>query len=125
MHKTWRNTMSTFDPHIEAGGVDLIKGEFTNLQCLDPALGIAGSLANHVMDRKHPFSIAMKWTLTGPLATLWLNNALGAGEGWSVDVFAESIGPGPELRIGSANVTITDPSRHIFEATVVVPANNL
>ncbi len=113
--------MSSFDPQI-AG---FIKGEFVSIACIDPATEFPGSQPNHVLDPSQSFNITMEWKLSGPGATLWLSNAIGVGENWSVDVFAESMGPGPEMRIGSTTVSVTDPSIHTFITSVPVAAYTL
>lgn len=107
--------MSTFDPHLEASGTVFFKGEYTKMQCVDPAATFAPlSQANLVMNGSQPFSIELEWQLSGPLAPLWLA-ALGGS--WTVEAFAESIGPGPEIQIASANGG-SDPSLVVNPGTL-------
>jgi hypothetical protein len=115
----------TFDPYIVVDGDDFFKGEFTSIKCIDPASNFPGSKPNHVLDGTKPFNIEMDWVLSGPGATLWLDAAKLHGSNWSVDVFVESIGPGPEKRIGTEIVHVADPEVHTFSASVLIPANTL
>lgn len=114
--------MSTFDPHLETGVSTLFKGEFTHMQCVDPASTFPGvSQGNLIMDRSKPFHIELTWELTGLLVPLWLS-ALGGS--WSVEAYAESIGPGPEIRIAAGSV-VASPATSTYSTTLVVPANTL
>ena len=108
--------MSTFDPHLEASdGTVFFKGEYTKMRCVDPAATFAPlSQANLVMNGSQPFSIELEWQLSGPLAPLWLA-ALGGSR--TVEAFAESIGPGPEIQIASANGG-SDPSLVVNPGTL-------
>lgn len=72
----------------------LFKGEFTSILVKDPA--IAGHTPNLVLDPSKPFQITVDWKLTGTDVPLYL---AGADATWSVEAFAESIGPGPEVRL--------------------------
>lgn len=60
--------------------------------------------------------VKVDWSFTGK-AVSWLLPVLT----FTVDVYAESIGPGPELRIGQVKVPGTDP----LTATVPIPAGTL
>lgn len=118
--------MSSFDPHLVIpgpGGAELIKGEFTRVQCIDPASSFPPlSQGNHVLDGSKPFYIDMEWQLSGSLAPLWLA-ALTPGS-WRVEAFAESIGPGPEVQCGQTAVT-ADPGQMTYTARIEVSPNTL
>jgi len=116
--------MSTFDPHLETpgGGPVLFKGEFTHIRCVDPAATFpALSQENLVMNGSQPFNIELKWELSGSLVPLWLS-ALGGS--WSVEGFAESVGPGPEIQIAANSVPV-NASQSVYSTTMIVPANTL
>jgi hypothetical protein len=88
-------TQSQFDPELVP---DLFKGDFTNVVVDDPA--IAGHVPNLVIDPSHPFAIHVSWRLVGtqvPLYMAALDNE------WVVTAYAESIGPGPELKLATGN----------------------
>ncbi len=114
--------MSTFDPNLETPVSVLFKGEFTNIKLVDPAATFPGvSTANLVMNGSLPFNIELEWELSGSLAPLWLA-ALGGS--WSVEAYAESIGPGPEIQIAAASVP-AGPGTLSYATTLIVPANVL
>ena len=114
--------MSTFDPHLETPVSVLFKGEFNHVRCVDPAATFPGiSQANLVMNGARPFNIELEWELSGSLAPLWLA-ALGGS--WSVEAYAESVGPGPEQRIAAATVP-ANPGTMTYSTTLTVPANTL
>jgi hypothetical protein len=111
---------SQFDPDK---GVNF-KGEFLSIEVLDPAA--ATHTPNLVVDPTLPFEIKVKWKIEGNEVPLYLA-ALDAS--WSVEAFAESIGPGPEVRLAVANVakgagTGTATLKN-YEATLTVPAGTL
>ncbi len=109
----------TFDPDF---GVDLFHGEFSDIKIIDPQ-PTPINVRNLVIDPTKPFQIEMNWKLSGFFVKPWLA-ALGGS--WSVEVFAESVGPGPDLRIGSATVpvgAIENPKSYSVQVTV--PANTL
>ncbi len=87
--------LSTFDP--DKG--PLFKGQFNKVEVLDPA--IPGHSPNLVLNPKKEFVIHLEWQIFGsdvPLYIAALDN------NWTVEVFAESMGPGPEIQIGSDRV---------------------
>lgn len=95
----------------------LFKGEFLSVMVLDPAL--PGHVPNLVIDPSKSFKIEVSWKIEGtdvPLYLAALDNA------WSIEAFAESIGPGPEVRLaigtepkGAAAVSKT------YTHTLIVP----
>lgn len=109
--------LSTFNPHQVVGSNVLIKGEFTSVQVRDPAG--PPNVQNLVVDRSKPFNIDVEWELSGINAPLYLA-ALDAN--WSVEAYAESMGPGPELQIASTTVP---KNGNRYSTTLVVPANTL
>ncbi|MDH3660108.1 MAG: hypothetical protein OEU92_08770 [Alphaproteobacteria bacterium] len=109
--------LSTFDPHQEVPGNVLIKGEFTSVKVRDP-VG-PPNVQNLVIDPSKPFDIDVEWELSGSNAPLYLA-ALDAN--WSVEAYAESMGPGPEIQIASATV----PKNGLaYSTTLHVPASTL
>jgi hypothetical protein len=119
--------MTQFDPNIPG----LMEGEVTSLAVIDPQPFVGGT-GNHVIDPSKEFTVKVELEVHGQLAPLWLD-ALG-GE-WDFSVYAESLGGGNEVRLGTENVPVTatlpctvnqaKANCTKYEATVVVPANTL
>ena len=111
--------MQQFDPNIPG----LIEGEVSTLVVLDPANVFPPfEVGNHVLDPDDPFDVTVEWKITGLLRPLWLS-ALGGN--WNVQLYAESIGGGPEILLGSDNTVAADPSREDYGVTFTIPANTL
>ncbi len=111
--------LTQFDP--DKG--PLFVGEFTKVDVIDPAL--AGHVRNLVIDPSKPFDVEIEWKVKGTDVPLYLE-ALDAN--WSIEVFAESIGPGPDLRIASGTLSKGTPPFALEEAyakTLTVAANTL
>jgi hypothetical protein len=111
--------LSTFDP--DKG--PLFKGEFTHVDVIDPAL--PGHVPNLVINPANPFEIHVKWQITGTDVPLYL---AALADNWSIEVFAESMGPGPEIRIAAGTVATGTPDTPIlkaYEYTLTVPAGTL
>ena len=72
---------------------------------------------NKVLDNQFPFDVKVEWTV-GPAATAILLDGT-----WRVRAYAESLGPGPEIAIGS----VTRPANGglAYKATINVPAGKL
>lgn len=85
--------MSRFDPQMAPA---LFFGEFTNVKVIDPAAPGPPMVGNLVIDPNKEFEILVEWKLEGFFVPLWLA-ALGGS--WAIEAYAESIGPGPEIRI--------------------------
>jgi hypothetical protein len=119
--------MNQFDPQIPG----LMEGEITNLAVIDPQPFIGGT-GNHVIDSSKEFTLKVEWELFGQLVPLWLAALAGNRD---VSVYAESLGGGNEVRLGSETVpttptltcTVNQAKDNCtkYEATVVVPANTL
>jgi hypothetical protein len=117
--------MQQFDPNLPGpnpGDPDLIVGDITAVVVLDPGTFQPFDVGNKVLDPNKPFKVVVKWKISGLLRPLWLT-ALGGK--WNVQVFAESLGGGPELLVASDNTVDADPAKSDFEATLTVPANTL
>jgi hypothetical protein len=116
--------MQQFDPNIPG----LIGGDITAVTVIDPANEFPGELGNHVLDRKDPFDVKVEWNVSGALATLWLDALKLDNNGnpvdWDVSVYAESLGGGPEIRLGTSQVPV-DQFVHAYSTTVNVPALKL
>jgi hypothetical protein len=103
-----------------------IQGLFGSVVVADPA--VAPNAPNHVLDPSKPFTVTMTWRLVGPDVPLWLAGL--APSNWDVKVYAESMGPGPEIilaeethpRLGFVK---PDPNTWEFTHVVTVPANTL
>jgi hypothetical protein len=116
--------MDQFDPNVPG----VIEGTVTSVRITDPQPFLFGT-GNKVLDPNVSFDVTIEWELFGQLVPLWLARLAGD---WDVSVYAESLGGGNEVRLGTALVpassgTVTDPStnRTAFTATVTVPPNTL
>jgi hypothetical protein len=106
--------MQQFDPNIPG----LISGDVTTVTVIDPALTFPGfEVGNHVLDSTKPFQVKVDWVIQGFLAPLWLQ-ALGGN--WDVSVYAESLGGGNEIRLGSNDAVAADPNVLSYTATIDV-----
>ena len=86
--------MADFDPDLTSTFGDLlIRGETTDIKVLDP-----DGHPNHVLDPALPFRVFIEWHLEGSQVPLYLDwpNAE-----FEIKVFAESMGPGPEVELTS------------------------
>jgi hypothetical protein len=111
--------MQQFDPNIPG----LIEGNVSTLVVLDPANTFPPfEVGNHVLNRADPFVVTVKWKITGLLRPLWLS-ALGGN--WNVQLYAESIGGGPEILLASDNTVAADPAREDYEVSFTVPGGSL
>jgi hypothetical protein len=109
--------LTQFDP--DKG--PLFTGEFTSVIVVDPA--IPGHVPNLVIDPTKDFNIELKWKLEGSDVPLYLA-ALGGN--WDIQVYAESIGPGPDFRIANASIPAGPPvTPALYATTLTVPAGTL
>jgi hypothetical protein len=105
------------NPALEA----LIGGDVT-MRVVDPAGNFPPfEVGNLVLERDKPFDVVVQWKVLGFFKSLWLK-ALGGN--WVVQLFAESVGQGPEIRLGGATVA-ADETKFDYEATIPVAANTL
>lgn len=123
--------LTRFDPHFVVGGVDQCYGEFTNFMVNQPP-GVAGEHSNLVIDPSLPFQVKMDWQLDGTTAGAGNVHATIGGlttPNWRVDVYAESMGPGPEIKIhGNATavpIGAAGPLPMRWSYTAVIPAGTL
>lgn len=111
--------MQQFDPNIPG----LIEGNVNSVVVIDPALTFPPfELGNSVLDPGKDFQIAVNWSITGLLRPLWLT-ALGGN--WNVQVFAESLGGGPEILLARDDTVAADPNRSDYAVTLTVRAGTL
>lgn len=112
--------MQQFDPNLP----NLMTGEITTVVVQDPAntFGPPFEVGNHVLDRTEPFRVHVRWTLDGLLVPLW-QKALEDSD-WDVSVYAESMGGGNEIRLGTETVDV-DVFRRNYEATIDVAGDVL
>lgn len=109
--------MNQFDPNLPG----LIEGDVTAVVVREPGT-VVGGLGNSVLDPSKPFQIVVRWKLVGALVPLWLA-ALGGN--WNVQVYAESMGGGPEILLASSNNIPAVPTQLDYEATLDVAAGIL
>ena len=114
------------DPNLPPGALIIpafsITGEVTHATVRDP-----GHVPNRVVDPTKPFTVDVEWKLEGGLVPLWL---AAMNQNWLVQAYAESMGPGPEVTLGSSTVpkgNFSSPAANVFEysTTITVPANTL
>jgi hypothetical protein len=89
-------------------------------------------VGNHVVDPTKSFELSVEWEIFGQLVPLWLSALAG---NWDVSVYAESLGGGNEVRLGTVSVPTTavqpctvnaaKANCTKFSATITVPPNRL
>lgn len=108
--------MKQFDPNYPG----LIEGDVTSIAVIDPV--VPPELGNHVVNPNTDFEVTVEWEVGGLFAPLWLQ-ALGGN--WDVSVYAESLGGGREVRLGSDNTVAAAATTLSYSATITVPAGTL
>jgi hypothetical protein len=93
---------TTFDPRVQVGNTDLFKGAFTNV-VVAQSPDVPGDVSNRVINPSKPFQVRLQWKVDGAQVPLRMNAINGP---WSIFVYVESMGPGPEIRLN------TTPSTH-------------
>jgi hypothetical protein len=117
--------MHQFDPNIPGpapGDPALIEGDVHAVIVRDPGTFAPFDVGNKVLNRRQAFQINVKWRVTGLLGPLWLT-ALGGN--WNVQVFAESMGGGPERLLATDSSVAADATKSEYEAILNVPPNTL
>jgi len=119
--------MDQFDPQIPG----LMEGDVTSVIITDPQ-PFVGGVGNKVVDPTKEFTLTIEWELFGQLVPLWLAALTG---NWDVSVYAESLGGGDEVRLGTTNVataamlpcTVNQAKANCtkYAATLTVPPNTL
>jgi hypothetical protein len=85
---------------------------------IDPVVLLEhGGDYDNVVDDDNPFDVVVKWKVTPPTAAVLLTGT------WTVRVYVESIGPGPEKLIGTEKVA-ADGGRD-YQATLTIPKGTL
>jgi len=72
---------------------------------------------NKVIDDDQPFDVRVTWNVTPAVTAKLLDGT------WTVRAYAESMGPGPEKLIGTANVAANGGTN--YAATMSVPVSTL
>ena len=72
---------------------------------------------NRVIDDQFAFDVTIAWSVRPPATAQVLDGQ------WTVKLYAESVGPGPEKQIGTATRTATGVQN--YTATITVPAGTL
>ncbi|WP_329476578.1 hypothetical protein OG558_36205 [Kribbella sp. NBC_01510] len=96
--------------------------DFDGLPALDGAVTAVAIIdhdgnPNRVIDDQLPFDVTIDWTVQPPATAALLDG------NWTVKVYAESMGPGPEVLIGTAVVAAT--GGPAYSASINVPAGTL
>jgi hypothetical protein len=111
--------MQQFDPNIPG----LIGGEVTSVTVLDPAGHFPPfEVGNHVLDTRVEFTVDVTWEINGLLRPIWLA-ALGGN--WNVQLFAESLGGGPEILLARDDTVAADPAVAQYSVRLTVPPTSL
>jgi hypothetical protein len=100
----------TADPNID--GLAGLEGSVTAVAIIDH-----DGNPNRVLDDEFPFDVTINWTVEPPATAVLLDG------NWTVKAYAESMGPGPEVLIGSKVVPAN--GGPAYAATITVPANTL
>lgn len=85
--------MDQFDPNIPG----LIEGDITSVAVVDPP-SLPFQVGNLVLDPSKAFTLEVKWKVFGAITPVWL---AALDDRWEVNVYAESLGAGPEIRLGT------------------------
>lgn len=96
--------------------------DFDGLPALDGAVTAVAIIdhdgnPNRVIDDQLPFDVTINWTVQPPATAALLDGQ------WTVKVYAESMGPGPEVLIGTAVVAAN--GGPAYSASINVPAGTL
>jgi hypothetical protein len=111
--------MQQFDPNIP----NLISGDITTIVVRDPAADFPPfEVGNHVLDPTEEFQVDVTWEINGLLRPLWLKALAG---NWNVQLFAESIGGGPEILLARDDTVPADPARAQYSVRLTVPPSAL
>ena len=93
-------------------GFPALNGSVTNVAVIDH-----DGTPNKVLDDGLPFDVKVDWTV-GPAATAKVLDGT-----WTVKAYAESMGPGPEIIIGSKTAPAN--GGQAYSTTMSVPAGTL
>jgi hypothetical protein len=117
-----------FDPLLEVGCepcIRVFQGEFTKIDLIQPDGSLPGDITNRVIDPEEPFKIHIEWKISGAYKGPFLS----AVDDWKLKAFCESIGPGPEMEIGTGSLPIgpiAGPNSDMYWSfDVEVPAHTL
>lgn len=120
-----------FDPNIPGQ----FQGDVTGLRVIDPAAEFVGERGNLVVDPGRAFQVEVQWEIFNQFGPPTVDGLGAQGALWDIRVFAESMGPGPEILIGSdtlatgnhgaCTVNQADPDCRRYRVRVNVPANTL
>ncbi len=118
MPTSFNPTLTTFDPDRGTA----FKGEYLVFEVRDPAL--EPHHPNLVINPNLPFDIRLEWRLTGSDVPVYIAALQG---NWDIEIFAESVGPGPELRIATNNAVPAGAPAVLkdYGVTLTVPAGTL
>jgi hypothetical protein len=73
--------------------------------------------ANNVVDAGAPFDVQVAWSVGPAIVATVLDGT------WTVDLYAESMGPGREIKVGSVDVPATGVTNYV--GSITVPAGRL
>jgi len=90
-----------------------LKGTDPTISVVDP-----DGTPNNILQKDLANSCTVSWSFTGG-GSAFLNPST-----FTVDLYAESIGPGPERRLGSVSVSGASPG-HNYTVTIPIPPNSL
>jgi hypothetical protein len=94
------------------------KGEFLVFDVLDPAA--EPHHPNLVINPNLPFDIRLDWRLSGSDVPVYIA-ALGGN--WDIEIFAEAVGPGTDVRIAADNTLPAGPPATLKDYTRTLTVN--
>jgi hypothetical protein len=112
-----------FDPNIPG----LIEGDIISVAVVDPP-SLPFQVGNLVLDPTKAFTIEIKWRVFGAITPVWL---AALDNRWDVNAYAESLGAGPEIRLGNQGVdkntfvACAGVNCREYTVSVTVPPNTL
>lgn len=93
-------------------------GVFPNESNMSVTVLDNSSAPTNVLDAQDPFDVVVEWEVPDPINDL-------IGGSFRVRLFAESIGPGPEIQIGSTTNVAAVPNLANYSTTLTVPGSTL
>jgi hypothetical protein len=99
-------------PDTDFDGLPALDGAITAVTIID-----RDGNPNKVIDDDLPFDVKVDWTVTPGITATLLDGS------WTVKAYAESMGPGPEVGIGS--VVVPANGGVAYSATITVPVSTL
>ena len=110
---------TSFEPGMDPA---VFTGQFTSIEIIDPVA--PPMVGNKTIDPTKLFKIKVTWNVAGFNVPLFLDNANGD---WVVEAYAETLGPGDELKIAEKTEVVGDVNLnpHSYTVELEVQPNTL